>query len=396
MKLDSIRSRPAEQDVDVATAAVWAFQYGYLRVLLAGEPLSERLAQLAQLPSCRQLLLLCPSDGRPPEDWQRLGKGRLTYEGRAATFSASVAGARDRQYGGHPVFRVSRGHSQLLVAVEAVGSLNTLRVVAEAMARSPRRLPPLDLPSLQRQFVTRLRDAVTRDARLRDAFRLVEYDVGRQGALEEALEAAAFGDTGDPEPRPSPASAAVPGGVGVYLAWSFVHGYLALAAGRRDVAGELQKLRTQTELPLPLARVVVLCPCSAGWSDVSSLSGRLRPVQDVAGVQLAGRSYGSFSIYRSGSEGGNCFALELATPLRTLLQGVTEAGLERRLYHREAASFTEELRTLLAESPALADHYAVLRVDDDTDLPAELDKLAETHFGPAEQDTPSASTCVLL
>ena len=170
----------------------------------------------------------------------------------------------------------------------------------------------------------------------------------------------------------------MPGGVGVYLAWSFVHGYLALAAGRRDVAGELQKLRAQAELPLPLARVVVLCPTSAGWSGVSSLSSQLRPVQDVAGVQLAGRSYGSFSIYRSGPEGGSCFALELATPLRTLLQGVTEAGLERGLYRREAVSFTEELRTLLTESAALAAHYSVLRVDDDTDLAAELNKLARS------------------
>ena len=388
--------------LDVSTAAVWAYYHGYLRVLLAGPPLSERLSKLAagdQLASCRQLLLLCPSAGQLPEDADRLTEdGRLTSVGRADTFSQSVAGARSRQYGGHPVFRLTgraaadsaESPEQRLAAVEAVGSLRTLRVVVEAMARCPRQLPPLDVNQLVGQFVTRLRDTVTRDDRLRDAFRVVEYDARQRGALETALQAAAFGDAGSTEQQQQqPATAApLPGGVGVYLAWSFVHGYLALTAGRRDLAGELTRLGSEAALPLPLPRVVVLCPTTTDWSDdISLLDGQLKPVRDVDGVEagvpaLAGRRYGGFSIYCSSQEDSSCFALELATPLRTLRLGVADAGLDQQVYRREAVSFIEELQQLVTENPAVAAHYSVLRVDADTSIHQELDKLAAT-FRPA-------------
>ena len=381
--------------VAVATAAVWANVYGYLTVLLRGRPLSERLPTDAGGRPVPRLLLLCPSDGRLPDDIGQLHP-RLTPAGRAQSFLASVAGARSRPFGAHPVFQLQpeegAGDDTLLLAIESVSSLRTLHVVAEAMASSGRGLPRLDTSRLVRQFIRTLRRMVERDPALRCWIRVVVYDPAQDAdrSLLPAVVRAATEDSGQlweslsPPPSP-PSGAPLPVGVGVYLAWSFFHGYLALVAGRRDVSGELSELQAAVQLPLPLRKLVLLCPLSAGWTDTDAddlpaLDGQLKPVQDVDGVEagvpaLAGRSYGSFSIYRSRPEGA-CFALELATPLRTLSLGVASEGVSPELYRSEARSFTEELQTLLREHPHVGAHFTVLKIEDLAKIHSELANMA--------------------
>ena len=385
----------ATQRIAVATAAVWATVYGYLTVLLRGQPLANRLPKSSRCRPVPRLLLLCPSDGRLPDDIGQLHP-RLTPTGRAQSFLASVAGARSRPFGAHSVFELQPAEGTdddtLLLAMESVSSLRTMHVVAEAMARSERNLPRLDTRRLVRQFIRALREMVDRDPALRCWIKVVVYDPSQDTdkSFLPALLRAATEDTerpcGSVSPPPSPPGAPLPVGVGVYLAWSFFHGYLELVAGRRDVAGELLALQQALRLPLPVRKLVLLCPLAAGWTDTDAddlpaLDSQLQPVQDVDGVEtgvpaLAGRSYGSFSIYRSRQEGSGCFALELATPLRTLSLGVASEDVSPELYCSEARNFTDELQTLLREHPHVGAHFAVLKIGDLTKIHCELANLA--------------------
>ncbi|KAF0293977.1 Fibropellin-1 [Amphibalanus amphitrite] len=394
-------ARPGHS-IDVPTAAAWGFNHGYLQILRSGAPLKERLKTLAdreKLTTCERLMLLCPSDGRIPDDAERLDGGRLVSVGRAAPFSKSVAGARSREYGAHAVFKVTRHGStegeQRLVAAEAVASLRTMLTVAEAMKGVKRRPNQLETPQLVSRFVSVLRDTIARDQNLRAAFRLVEYDSRQEGALQKALEAAVFKDEAESE-EPAIASESepehVPEDVGAYLAWSFLHGYLKLAVAQRNVASELEKLQKDSGLNLPLKRIVIICPTEPNdWTDdITELDEHLQPVKDVGGVKaavpaLSGRSYGNFSIYRCGSEvGASCFAVELATPLRTLRLGVAAANVDPSEYTRAAAQFTEELGNLLKEFPDVAAHYCLLKADRGERVHLQLNQLAGASRGAKE------------
>ena len=373
--------------VAVATAAVWSVVHGYLMVLLRGLPLAERLPADAGGRPVARLLLLCPSDGRLPDDIGALHR-RLRPAGRARPVLAAVAGARSRPLGAHPVFHLvpedGAEDSPLLVAAETVSSLRTLHVVAEAMAgseRGPARR--LDARCLARHFIYTLRQMVQRDPALSSWIRVVVYDPAQEAdvSLLPALLRAVADDSVPISPPPSPPSAPLPVGVGVYLAWSFFHGYLSLVGRRRDVSGELAALGTACRLSLAALRLVLLCPLAAGWTDTSAddlpaLDDQLQPVRDVDGTEtdvpaLAGRSYGNFSIYRSLADGA-CFALELATPLRTLSLGLASEGVSPEVYRAEARVFSEELRALLRDHPLVGSHFAVLEIEDLANIHREL------------------------
>lgn len=372
------------KDLEVGTANAWSYFYGYLQVLLGGKPITERLKEAAAgrrfIP---RLFLLCPLDGQLVSSAEDLDS-RLKPAGKAAPVIADVAGARGRPYGPHPLFQLEVDSGEpVLMAVESVASARTARVVSEAMAASQREMPKLTARRVVQDLVDALGGIIAQEPTLRGSVQLIAYTSPRDAfaQLREAARTFTLGGpavTGDAIVTRSP-TPPLPLGVGAYLAWSFMHGYLLLAAKKRDVPAELAALSKDTKKRVPIRRIVIVCPLSlpAGRKhtlpeSLTDLDADVEPVHDVNGVEagvtaLKGRQYGAFSLYKSRSSGDN-HALELATPLRTLALGVSTEGRSASVYSREAKAFVKELKLLLEEQPTVAAHYTLVAVDDETPL----------------------------
>lgn len=378
-----------ESEMDIGKATAFSYYYGYLRILAQAQPVGDRLRKArAGCSVVPKLFLLCPLDGKLPKKTTDLVP-ELTSAGYVIQVTAEVAGARQRQYGNHPLYQLALGGEpdarSALLAVEPVSAITTLRKVSEAMNQSSGQMQPLSLRNCIEDLVKELRRLIAREPSLSGQVELVRYE--RPAEVAEALRDAAekhICQLARDSPQPPRED------VGRYLAWAFMHGYLLTMAQNRNIPEELAQLKKQEPAckNLHILRLVIVCPLKLPQvpgergclpDNITKLDDDLEHVKNVTPVQIdgpaqPGRQYGSFSIYRS-KESGNCFALELATPLCTLARGLL-AEKHPETYPSEAESFVTELKTLMFKhDSAMAQQYQIVRTDGSTNLHSALKEL---------------------